>query len=40
VLRTATFIDLAEEGFTSEQAAVIVGMIFNAVGMKGIERPT
>jgi len=38
VLRMATFIKLTEEGFSSEQAAVVVGMIFNGVGKMALAR--
>ena len=36
VLRMATFLKLREEGFSSEQAVVVVGMIFNGVGKKDL----
>jgi hypothetical protein len=34
VLRAATFIKLTKQGFSPEQTAIIVGMIFNGVGQK------
>jgi hypothetical protein len=37
VLRVATFIGLTKDGFSPEQASIIIGMIFNSVGKKDID---